>query len=71
MTIKSSLIENNGCKATHTAIIVEGTIHNVSDDGSETTRRFEATCVIASGYDVKAVVDKPSVMYGFRWMWDE
>ena len=65
------LIGTHSCKATHTGIIVEGTVHFVCDDGSEATYSAGEAYAISPGHDAWVVGDKPAVVIEFAAMWGE
>ena len=65
------LIGKDSCQATHTGIIVEGTVHCVCDDGSEATYSAGEAYAISPGHDAWVVGDKPAVVYEFAGMWGE
>ncbi|MGA0710552.1 MAG: cupin domain-containing protein [Ilumatobacteraceae bacterium] len=59
------------CQATHTGIIVEGTIHCVCDDGSEATYTAGDAYAISPNHDAWCVGDKGAVVYEFAGAWGE
>ena len=66
------IIGTNSCQATHTGIIVEGTVHCVCDDGSEATYTAgDAYAMISPGHDAWVVGGKPAVVYEFAGIWGE
>ena len=65
------IIGTHSCQATHTGIIVEGTVHCVCDDGSEATYTAGDAYAISPGHDAWVVGDKPAVVYEFAGMWGE
>ena len=65
------LIGTDSCQATHTGIIVEGTVHCVCDDGSEATYSAGEAYAISPGHDAWVVGDSPAVVYEFAGMWGE
>ncbi len=66
-----TIIGTHSCQATHTGIIVEGTVHCVCDDGSEATYTAGDAYAISPGHDAWAVGDKQAVVYEFAGMWGE
>ena len=65
------IVGTDSCQATHTGIIVEGTVHCVCDDGSEATYSAGEAYAISPGHDAWVVGDKPAVVYEFAGMWGE
>ena len=65
------VVGTDSCQATHTGIIVEGTVHCVCDDGSEATYSAGEAYAISPGHDAWVVGDKPAVVYEFAGMWGE
>ena len=65
------IIGTDTCQATHTGIIVEGTVHCVCDDGSEATYTAGDAYAISPGHDAWVVRGKPAVVYEFAGMWGE
>ncbi len=65
------LTGTDSCKATHTGIITEGTIHCVCDDGSEATYTAGDAYAISPGHDAWVVGDKPAVVNEFSGIWGE
>ena len=65
------LIVTDSCQATHTGIIVEGTVHCVCDDGSEAIYGAGEAYAISPGNDAGVVGDKQAVVYEFAGMWGE
>ena len=65
------LVRTDSCQATHIGIIVEGTVHQVCDDGSEATDSAGEAYAISPGHDAWVVGDKPAVVYEFAGMWGE
>ena len=63
------MIGKDSCQATHTGIIVEGTVRCVCDDGSEATYSAGEAYAISPGHDAWVVGDKPAVVYEFAGMW--
>ena len=65
------LICTDSCQATHTGIIVEGTVHWICDDWSADTYSAGEAYAISPGHDAWVVGDKPAVVYEFAGMWGE
>lgn len=65
------IIGTHSCQATHTGIIVEGTVHCVCYDGSEATYTAGDAYAISPGHDAWVVGDKQAVVYEFAGMWGE
>ena len=65
------IIGTHSCQATHTGIIVEGTVHCVCDDGSEAIYTAGDAYAISPGHEAWVVGDKPAVFYEFAGMWGE
>ena len=61
----------DGCQATQTGIIVEGTMHCVCDDGREASYSAGEAYAISAGHDAWVVGDKPAVINEFARMWGE
>lgn len=59
------------CQATHTGIIVEGTIHCVCDDGSEATYTAGDAYAISPNHDAWCVGDEGAVVFEFAGAWGE
>ena len=66
-----SLIGTDSCEATHTGIIIAGTIHCVCDDKSEATYTVGDAYAISPGHDAWVVGDKTAVVYEFAGSWGE
>ena len=65
------LIGTDSCQATHTGIIVAGTIHCVCDDSSEATYKAGDAYAISPGHDAWVVGGGPAIAYEFAGMWGE
>ena len=65
------LVSTDSRQATHTGIIVEGTVHCVGDDGSKATYSAGEAYAISFGHDAWVVGDKPAVVFEFAGMWGE
>jgi len=65
------IVGTPSCQATHTGIIVEGTIHCVCDDGSEATYTAGDAYAISPNHDAWCVGGKRAVVYEFAGMWGE
>ena len=65
------IVGTPSCQATHTGIIVEGTIHCVCDDGSEATYSAGDAYAISPNHDAWCVGGKRAVVYEFAGMWGE
>ena len=65
------LIGTDSCQATHTGIIVEGTVHCVCDDGSEATYSAGEAYAISPGHDAWVNGDTPAVAYEFHGLCGE
>lgn len=65
------LVGTPSCQATHTGIIVEGTIHCVCDDGSEATYSAGDAYAISPNHDAWCVGGNRAVVYEFAGMWGE
>ena len=65
------MIGTDSCQATHTGIIVEGTVHCVCYDGSEANYSAGRAYAISPGHDAWVVGEKPAVVYEFTGMWGE
>ena len=65
------MVGKDSCQATHTGIIVEGTVHCVCDDGSEASYSAGEAYAISPGHDAWVVVENPAVVYEFAGMWGE
>jgi hypothetical protein len=65
------IVGTPSCQATHTGIIVEGTIHCVCDDGSEATYSAGEAYAISPNHDAWCVGGKRAVVYEFAGMWGE
>ena len=63
------IVGTPSCQATHTGIIVEGTIHCVCDDGSEATYTAGDAYAISPNHDAWCVGGKRAVVYEFAGMW--
>ncbi|MCH1469636.1 MAG: cupin [Planktomarina sp.] len=59
------------CQATHTGIIVEGSIHCVCDDGSEATYSAGDAYAISPHHDAWCVGGTRAVVYEFAGVWGE
>jgi hypothetical protein len=65
------IVGTDSCQATHTGIIVEGTVHCVCDDGSEATYKAGDAYAISPNHDAWCVGGKRAVVYEFAGMWGE
>ena len=65
------LIGTDSCQATHTGIIMEGTIHCVCDDGAEATYKAGDAYAISPGHDAWVEGDAQAIVYEFAGMWGE
>ena len=65
------VVGTHSCQATHTGIIVEGTIHCVYDDGSEATYTAGDAYAISPNHDAWCVGGKQAVVFEFAGMWGE
>ena len=65
------LVGTHSCQATHTGIIVEGTIHCVCDDGSEATYTAGDAYAISPNHDAWCVGKERAVVYEFAGMLGE
>ena len=65
------LIGTDSYQATHTGIIMAGTIHCVCDDGSEATYKAGDAYTISPGHDAWVVGGEPAIAYEFAGMWGE
>ena len=65
------IVGTHSCQATHTGVIVEGTIHCVCDDGSEATYTAGDAYAISPNHDAWCVGGKHAVVYEFAGAWGE
>ena len=65
------IVGTPSCQATHTGIIIEGTIHCVCDDGSEATYSAGDAYAISPNHDAWCVGGKRAVVYEFAGAWGE
>jgi hypothetical protein len=65
------IVGTPSCQATHTGVIVEGTIHCVCDDGSEATYSAGDAYAISPNHDAWCVGGNRAVVYEFAGMWGE
>jgi hypothetical protein len=65
------IVGTPSCQATHTGIIIEGTIHCVCDDGSEATYSAGDAYAISPNHDAWCVGEKRAVVYEFAGAWGE
>ena len=65
------LIGTDSCQATHTGIIMEGTIHCVCDDGTEATYKAGDAYAISPGHDAWVEGDAQAIVYEFAGIWGE
>ena len=65
------LVGTHSCQATHTGVIVEGTIRCVCDDGSEATYTAGDAYAISPNHDAWCVGGKQAVVFEFAGMWGE
>ena len=65
------IVGTPSCQATHTGIIVEGSIHCVCDDGSEATYSAGDAYAISPHHDAWCVGGTRTVVYEFAGVWGE
>ena len=65
------IVGTSSCQATHTGIIIEGTIHCVCDDGSEATYFAGDAYAISPNHDAWCVGGKRAIVYEFAGAWGE
>ena len=65
------IVGTPSCQATHTGIIVEGSIHCVCDDESEATYSAGDAYAISPHHDAWCVGGTRAVVYEFAGVWGE
>ena len=65
------IVGTPSCQATHTGIIVEGSIHCVCDDGSEATYTAGDAYAISPHHDAWCVGGTRAVVHEFAGVWGE